>query len=92
MCLLCDIVNNEKKMYHYYDGKGFIICECDKCNEPMAILKKHAVEYDGIVLRDMINNISRIAMKKWQDKWYIDMYLTECGDHFHLHARQKKEE
>lgn len=82
-CVLCNIMNGDKKTSMVFEDKLIQVVNCPKCGEPLVVLKEHRANISDIddILIDRIEWVRDFMYPKRTIK-----YEQELSDeHWHCH-------
>jgi hypothetical protein len=78
----CPLCNMEHKTKWYYEDDVWLICDCDSCNMPMIVYRKH-LAYEEVEVADL-----HYIINKCMGLFGHIRFRTEhrkIPDHFHWH-------
>ena len=85
MCKLCNLAKRTK---WHYATPDYMIIECETCDVPMAVARKHGEVSEHLKIT-MEHNLLMVANREFgKGTCRIDTNMKTCKDHYHIHARQ----
>jgi len=86
-CELCELARTTRWYAEFADPMRFVICDCDSCEVPMAVLGVHRREPTDAEREVLGRELSKVADEKYPGGWFFDDHMRQIPDHYHLHAR-----
>jgi hypothetical protein len=84
----CDLCRAKKITPWYHEDDVCWIAECDICETPMVVWRRHGVTPPAEALAHMLGCLRRVATERVGEFW-VDDHMRNIPDHFHAHARPK---
>jgi len=82
----CELCKLERVSNWFVSTAEFVVLECDQCDNPMVVLRCHAMTTSGEITERMAEALSRIATEIL-GCFYIDKRQRSIHHHLHWHAR-----
>lgn len=86
VCELCSL--EEKTKWFERKDERFVIIECDQCDQPMSVWRKHEMIISDSDASDMETRLRAVADKFFKkEEYFVDKRQRTIDDHLHWHAR-----
>ena len=86
-CELCELTRTTHWYAEFDEPVRFVICDCDSCDVPMAVLGIHR-KAPTVAEREVLERqLAKVADAKYPGGWFFDDHMRQIPDHYHLHAR-----
>ena len=79
----CPLCRAERKTSWYFENETMWVADCDTCDEPMFVLKRHSHLPDELELLLMVEK----AKEMFGDDPPFDFVRRRIPQHFHFHVR-----
>ncbi len=87
MCELCSLVSGDIKTHKYYECRLFICVDCETCNTPMLVAKRHTQELNDEEKFHAEVILAKIFPEyKWREEG-----MRKILDHWHWHIVKKED-
>ena len=86
-CELCELRPTTRWYAEHDEPFRFVICDCDSCDVPMAVLGSHRVRPTDDELAVIKAALAAIANQLYPQGWFFDDHMRQIPDHYHIHAR-----
>ena len=84
----CDLCRAKKITPWYHEDEICWIAECDICETPMVVWRRHGVTPPAEDLAHMLACLKTVAAERVGEFW-VDDHMRNIPDHFHAHARPR---
>jgi hypothetical protein len=84
----CELCEAAQLTTWYYSDDLCWVAECEICEVPMVVWRRHAIDPPPDVLEKMLEHLGRTADEVLgEGNWSVDSVMRQIPDHFHAHAR-----
>jgi hypothetical protein len=84
----CDLCRAKKITPWYHEDDVCWIAECDICETPMVVWRRHGTQPPAQARAHMLARLGEVATGLIGEYW-VDDHMRNIPDHFHAHARPK---
>ncbi len=89
--MTCELCEKKHKTKWYYEDDYFYVCNCDTCNVPMIVAKRHTMKLNQEELID----IGWVLLHTFSSAWFskdpltikLDQNQRKIKDHWHAHLK-----
>jgi hypothetical protein len=71
----------------FYEDDLCWIAECEACNVPMVVWKRHDPDPSEGIRVELLNRLRLVVDQFFEDEVWIDDRLRSIPGHYHAHAR-----
>jgi hypothetical protein len=82
-CMLC---RAERITPWFHEDEICWIAECEICETPMVVWRRHGVDPPEEHLSHMLAHLKTVAERQIGEHW-LDRHMRNIPDHWHAHAR-----
>ncbi len=86
--MACDLCAAERLTHWYHEDDVCWVAECELCDVPMVVWRRHGTEPPADDVRHMTAMLERAAGERFSD-FYVDAIRRNIPDHWHAHGRPK---
>lgn len=86
-CELCELAPTTTWYAEVEAPFGFVLLDCDSCDVPMVVLRRHTATPTAGELETMRAALAEVAATKFGEDWFYDDNMRQIPDHYHGHAR-----
>ena len=84
----CELCEAARFTTWYHEDDVCWIADCEVCDVPMVVWKRHGTQPPDEDLTHMLAELSRVAAERFgAGKFSIDRVMRQIPDHFHAHGR-----
>ena len=84
----CELCEAARMTPWYHEDDVCWVADCEACDVPMVVWKRHGSEPPGRDVTHMVEQLSRVAADRFgADQFSVDRVMRQIPDHFHAHAR-----
>jgi hypothetical protein len=86
----CDLCEAARTTHWYAEDEHCWVADCEVCDVPMVVWKRHAVDPPPEVLDHLLARLERAATERFgEGRYTVDRVMRQIPDHFHAHARDR---
>ena len=86
-CELCDAA---RLTHWFYEDDVCWVAECESCNVPMVVWKRHDPEPPDEVRAELHARLAAVVVEHYLDEHFVDDRLRTIPTHYHAHARPRR--
>jgi hypothetical protein len=85
---VCELCEMARMSTWYHEDDVCWIADCEVCDVPMVVWKRHGSEPPDADLAHMLTELTRVARARFgEGQFAIDRVMRQIPDHFHAHSR-----
>lgn len=84
----CELCEAARLTPWYFEDEICWIADCEICEVPMVVWKRHGDNPPTALLEHMIGELTRVCDDRFGKRgWRVDTVMRQIPDHFHAHGR-----